>query len=92
MKISFVIDLYQTKARGTQMNVKYGVIKEEYSEINKTLYGIFAYNKSGEILKEIHSCSKDLNMIEKLADECTKGELDVVHLEDIVEDFLYQHN
>ena len=74
------------------MKIKYGVIKEEYGEINKTLYGIFAYNERDEILREVHSCSNNLNMIEKLANECTKGELDVVHLEDIVEDFLYQHN
>lgn len=70
--------------------IKYGVIKEEYLELNKTSYGIFAYNENGEVVKEIHSCSPTQGEIKKLAVECTDGELDICHLQDVVDDFLYQ--
>lgn len=51
-------------------------------------HGIRASNESGESVK-IPDISANKSEVEKLVSLCNELQLDPIHLEDIVEDFLY---
>ena len=60
-----------------------------------TYYGIGAYRydekaKTYVALIEIHDITEDKNRLFELVQNCNKYELSLVHIHDIVEDFLYE--
>ena len=79
------------------MKTVYRMIERTHTEISTapTYYGIGAYcydrkEKSYITLKEIHDITEDKNKLFELVKKCNKYKLSVVHIYDIVEDFLYE--
>ena len=62
-----------------------------------TYYGIGAYRYDSKTKKyitliEIHDITEDKSRLFKLVQDCNKYELDLLHIHDIVDDFLYEKN
>lgn len=74
-------------------NCKYIVVKNEYidGENTRVRYGIAAIeNCDGviSVLKSVSDISSDFCTVEKIADVCNAKELDLIHIEDVINDFL----
>lgn len=74
-------------------NCKYIVVKNEYiyGENTRVSYGIAAIeNCDGDIsvLKSVSDISSDFCTVENLVNVCNAKELDYIHIEDIINDFL----
>lgn len=77
------------------MNVIYGVTEEIYSLGNSSRisYGIAVYAASEEdgtdtIVASVHDITADKRALSELIDLCNRLELSIIHLNDVVEDFL----
>ena len=76
-------------------NVTYGVTEEIYSlgRSSRTSYGIAAYADSemdgtAAIVASVHDVTSDKQALGELVSLCNRLELSIVHLMDVVEDFL----
>lgn len=76
-------------------NITYGVSKEIYSYkgITREAYGLVAYadaelDGTATIVASANDLSCDEIKLQKLANKCNEGKLELVHFSDIVEDFL----
>ena len=77
------------------MNYTYGIICETFSlnEKNRTAYGIavFAHTdhtESNAIIATVNDLSSDKESVEKLISACNEGQLSLIHLYDVVDDYL----
>ena len=77
------------------MNVTYAVVEERYSlgDCSRTSYGIAAYanfSKDGTatVVATVCDVTDDKQAIAELVALCNRLELSIVHLMDVVEDFL----
>ena len=73
-------------------NVIYGLLEEKYTQ-GRISYGIAAYSCAEEdgtatIVASAHDITPNKENITKLVDDCNRLKLSVVHLPDVVEDFL----
>jgi len=75
--------------------VTYAVTEEKYSFGDKCRisYGIAAYSGAEEdgsatIIASIHDITTDKSGLVKLINDCNRLELSILHLRDVVEDFL----
>lgn len=74
-------------------NCKYIVVKNEYidGENTRVSYGIAAIeNCDGviSVLMSVSDISSDFCTVENLVNVCNAKELDLIHIEDIINDFL----
>ena len=77
------------------MKVTYGMTKEEYSlgaDI-RVSYGIVAYANAEEdntatIVASVHDVTSDKKALSELVALCNRLELSLIHLDDVIEDFL----
>ena len=79
------------------MKFIYGVTEEVYvlGDTTRIAYGIAAYagsetDQTFTTAASVRDISPDKCQIQKLADLCSRLELDISHLDDVVEDFLAQ--
>lgn len=77
------------------MNVTYAVTEETYAlgDESRTYYGIVAYasaeqNGTATIVASVHDITSDKQRLKKLVDDCNRLELSIIHLPDVVEDFI----
>ena len=77
------------------MTITYGITEEIYTlgEISRRSFGIAAYADSHEdntatIVASVHDITSNRTKLEQLVAACNQGHLSLVHLKDIVEDFL----
>ena len=77
------------------MTITYGITEELYSlgEIRRTSYEIAAYADVDEegtatIVASVHDITSDKHKLAELVRKCNQLGLSVVHLNDVVEDFL----
>ena len=76
-------------------NITYGVSKEIYSYngITREAYGLVVFadaeiDGTATIVASANDLSCDEILLQNLADKCNEGNLELVHFNDIVEDFL----
>ena len=77
------------------MNVTYGMTEEVYSlgAERRVSYGIAAYADAEEdgtatIVASVHDVTADKQALAELVELCNRLELSLMHLNDVVEDFL----
>ena len=77
------------------MTITYGITEEHYSlgEDSRTSYGIAAYadadtDGTAMIVASVHDITSDKQKLTELVLKCNRMELSVIHLYDVVEDFL----
>ena len=77
------------------MSVTYALIEEKYNFAgnSRISYGIAAYcggeiDGSATIVKSVHDISSDKEGLSRLVKDCNDLKLSLVHLYDVVEDFL----
>ena len=77
------------------MRITYGVTEEVYvlGDVRRISYGIAAYahcetTQTLTIAGAVRDISPDRSQVERLAELCSRLELDVIHLNDVVEDCL----
>ena len=75
--------------------ITYGISEEKYALGNesRTSYGIVAYadsekNGTASIVASVNDITDDKDKLSAFADACNRCELSLVHLPDVVEDFL----
>lgn len=90
--------LDETHAKGDDeciANITYGVTEETYSlsgNIRKA-YGIAAYSNApcdgtATVLASVNDISSERDKLEELVQICNHAELSLIHLNDVIEDFL----
>ena len=77
------------------MNVTYAIAEEKYAlgEEKRTSYGIIVYANAAQdgtatIVASVRDITSDKKRLKKLVDDCNRLELSIIHLPDVVEDFL----
>ena len=77
------------------MSITYGIVEEMYTlgDESRISYGIVAYSNADEdktatIVASIHDITNDKKRLAELVLLCNKLQLSVIHMNDIVEDFL----
>ena len=77
------------------MNVTYGLTEERYflGVDSRVSYGIVAYADAEEdgtatIVASVHDITADRQALSELVEICNRLELSLIHLNDVVEDFL----
>lgn len=76
------------------MNVTYGMTEEVYSlgAERRVSYGIAAYadaeDGTATIVASIHDVTADKQALSELVETCNRLELSLLHLDDVIEDFL----
>ena len=77
------------------ITVTYGITEEKYTlgQQTRTSYGIAAYSNSetdgtATVIASVHGISEDKEKLLKLVQTCNCLELSVIHLRDVIEDFL----
>lgn len=77
------------------MSITYGITEEIYSlgTDRRVSYGIAAYANAEEdgtatIVASVHDITADRQSLSELVLSCNRSELSVVHLDDVIEDFL----
>ena len=77
------------------MTVTYGITEEKYTlgQQTRISYGIAVYSNSetdgtGAVIASIHDISEDKEKLSRLVQTCNCLELSVIHLRDVIEDFL----
>ena len=77
------------------MTITYGIIEEIYSigYDRRITYGIAAYSSAevdgtATVIASIHDINDDKEKLSELVNTCNRLELSVIHLYDVVEDFL----
>ena len=76
-------------------NITYAVSEERYTfgGESRTSYGIVAYSNADQdgsktIVASVRDVTSNKTVLEKLVNDCNRLELSIIHLNDIVEDFL----
>ncbi len=76
-------------------NITYGVSKEIYSYngVTREAYGLVAFadveiDGTATIVASANDLSCDEIRLQNLADKCNEGKLELVHFNDIVEEFI----
>ena len=76
-------------------NITYGVSEEIYSYkgITRKAYGLVAYadaeqDGTATIVASANDLSCDETKVQDLANKCNEGNLELIHFNDVVEDFL----
>lgn len=77
------------------MNCHYIVVRETYTDktCSRTTYGIAAVQKNDGCLSVIQSISDicpEFAAVQQLVQRCNELELELIHLQDVVEDFLIE--
>ena len=77
------------------MNVTYGMTEERYfhGAESRVSYGIVAYadakeDGSATIVAAVHDVTADRQALSELVALCNRLELSLLHLDDVIEDFL----
>ena len=77
------------------ITVTYGITEEKYTlgQQTRTSYGIAAYSNSetdgtAVVIASVHDIREDKEKLSALVQTCNCLELSVVHLRDVIEDFL----
>ena len=76
------------------MNVTYGITEEVYSldTERRVSYGIAAYadaeDGTATIVASVHDITADRHALSELVELCNRLELSLLHLDDVIEDFL----
>ncbi len=77
------------------MNIKYILTKEVYTSgtDSRVAYGVVAYSDSDEdgtitIVASVHDVTADKRALSNLVLLCNRLELSLIHLYDVIEDFL----
>lgn len=77
------------------MTVVYGIIEEKYiiDDTVRTSYGIAAYADPKEdggatVISSAHDITTDKHKLSELISICNQQELSVIHLSDVIEDFI----
>jgi hypothetical protein len=77
------------------MTITYGITEEIYTlgEASRRSFGIAAYADAAEdntatIVASVHDITSDRTKLEQLVTTCNRSHLSLVHLMDVVEDFL----
>lgn len=77
------------------MTITYAIIEEIHSIgcDRRITYGIAAYSSAeadgtATVIASVHDITNDKEKLSKLVDTCNRLELSVIHLYDVVEDFL----
>ena len=77
------------------MTITYGITEEIYTlgEASRRSFGIAAYadaaqDSTATIIVAVHDITPDRAKLERLVAACNQGHLSLVHLMDVVEDFL----
>ena len=78
-------------------NITYSVSEERYTfgDEMRTSYGIVAYSNADQdgsktIVASVRDVTSDKAGLSQLVNDCNNLELSIVHLNDVVEDFLLQ--
>ena len=76
-------------------NITYAISEEKYTfgDEVRTSYGIVAYSNAEQdgsktIVASVRDITSDKTSLTKLVNDCNRLELFIVHLNDVVEDFL----
>ena len=76
-------------------NITYAVAEEKYTfgEECRTSYGIVAYSNADQdgtktIVASVRDVTSDRDAIARLVCDCNRLEISILHLHDVVEDFL----
>ena len=76
-------------------SITYGIIEEHYSANGhaRTAYGIAVYadaeaDGAATVIASVHDITSDRERLESLVAACNREGLSLVHLYDVVEDFL----
>lgn len=77
------------------MSLKYGIVKEIYSveNMSRISYGIVAFadfesEGTNTVVASFHDVSSDRESLEKLINLCNRMRLSIIHLNDVVYDYL----
>lgn len=77
--------------------ITYGVVKEiyYYKEEAREAYGLVVYSDAEEdgtatIIASAHDLTDERERMEELAERCNEDEVELLHFDDIVEDFLVE--
>ena len=76
-------------------SITYGIVEENYAlrGVSRVSYGIAAYadveqDGTATILAAVSDITSDRKKLEELVYRCNQAQLSVLHLSDVVEDFL----
>ena len=77
------------------MMISYGISEEIYSlgKNSRTSYGIAAYadidgDGTATIVASVHDITSDKSRLTELVHQCNRLGLSLIHLDDVIEDFL----
>lgn len=72
------------------MTVTYEMIEEsiEYGDSRRISYGIAVYAGTDNMVASIHDITSDREKLAAFIGQCNQLELSLVHLADVIEDFL----
>ena len=78
-------------------SITYGVVKEiyYYGQEAREAYGLVVYSDAEEdgtatIIASAHDLTDERDRVENLAERCNAEEVELIHFDDIVEDFLVE--
>ncbi len=79
-------------------DITYGITKTEYdcNGTQRLSYGIAAYadaeeNRGACVVATVNDLSTDPSLVRQLVDRCNSGELSLLHMQEVIEDFLATH-
>ncbi len=89
------IESYSKGVAEYMPSITYGVTEEVYSHSgsSRRSYGIAVYSDSSgdgiaTILASVNDISSDREKLEELVEICNRSELSMIHLNDVIDDFL----
>ena len=95
VKPNSLIESYTEGVTEYMPSITYGVIEEIYSSScsSRRSYGIAVYSDSpgdgfATVLASVNDISSDREKLEKLVEICNRAELSMIHLNDVIDDFL----
>ena len=95
VKPNSLIESYTEGVTEYMPSITYGVIEEIYSLScsSRRSYGIAVYSDSlgdgfATVLASVNDISSDREKLEELVEICNRAELSLIHLNDVINDFL----
>lgn len=95
VKPNNLIDSYSEGVTEYMPSITYGVTEEVYSlgGNSRKAYGIAAYSNSeidgtATVLTSVNDISSDREKLEELVQICNRSELSLIHLKDVINDYL----
>ena len=95
VKPKYLIESYSEGVTEYMPSVTYGVTEEVYSLSgnSRRSYGIAVYSNSeidgtATVLTSVNDISSDREKLEELVEICNRAELSLIHLNDVINDFL----